>query len=165
MVEHEYTAGELSTAGTDIRSLRQKLLDESYTNPIVLHQVWVDDLYHVTVDGSDDKATVLTAMEDGTIPVLALTSYSVLVDGDGVDTGTTTISDSRGASADGKVVKVTIPQNAFCMIDADSYTLDSSGDAVITFGPLAGCTGEISISIGYESDEADPVMVIIRFGT
>lgn len=162
MTTHNYTYAELATAGTHPHNLYQKCLDHGYTNPVVIDLS--DGTVDVTIDEADDKPTVLSNLEAATIPTLSIDKTSLVITGDGVATDTLQVTDSRGAGASGKTVKLMLP-GAYIKVDADSATLDGSGQALFTFGPLSGCTGTLHLSVYYNNGEANSQPFTLRFGS
>lgn len=84
---------------------------------------------------------------------------------DDVTTGATVITDSRGAEASGKTVKVRIPAGGACAIDADSYVLDGLGQATINWQTTNQVSGEMEFEAYYANGEADPFKFIVKRGT
>jgi len=162
MATHNYTLSELDTAGPHQWILYQKCHAHGYTNPVVTDLG--DGTMDVTIDEADDKPTVLSNLEAATVPALSLDKNSLTIAPDGVATGTVTVTDSRGASASGKVVKLKIPPNAYVKVDVEEVTLNGSGQGVFTFGPLDGCLGESSLVFYYDTEEADAQTCILKFG-
>jgi len=163
MPTHNYTYAELATAGTHPTRLMQKCLEHGYTNPDAVDLS--DGTVDVTIDEGDAKATVLTNIEGATIPSLSVDTASQTIAGDGIATGTVTVSDSRGAAASGNTVKLLVPVGSYVPADADSFTLDGSGDATVTFGPCTGCIGILSLAFYYDSGETDSIPFTVRFGS
>jgi len=89
----------------------------------------------------------------------------LVVAADGEDTAAVTITDSRGAAAAGNTVKLRVPPNVGVAVDADAFALDGSGQAVATFGPSSVITGQMVMEFLYENKTADPITLIVRFGT
>jgi len=83
----------------------------------------------------------------------------------GVATGIVTVTDSRGADALGKTVRLRIPGNVKVQVNSDAFVLDGSGEAVAVFGPSSGISGEIDLEFYYVGGEADPASFKVRFGT
>jgi hypothetical protein len=79
--------------------------------------------------------------------------------------GTVVVSDSRGAAAKGKTVRIRIPPGGSAGIDGDSYTLNAAGQAALTFQGGTGFTGELTFEAYYASGEADSVIFTVRRGT
>jgi len=160
-----FTAAELATAGTDTWALTQKLKVAAYTGIVVEHRAWEDDNYHVTVDGSPVRATLLNDMETVVIPSLSVDVPETVVLGNGVATADVVVTDSRGAGASGTAIKLQIPDRAFVPVNGDAFTLDGSGQATLTFGPLTGCTGRIQMMLCYADRCGADVAFGVRFGT
>jgi hypothetical protein len=115
---------------------------------------------HITVDETVNNADMKTALEGETDPG-ALTHDGgdpVAVTGDGVDTTAVVVTDPRGASANGKTVKLRVPSGVTVPLDKVDLVLAGVGQATITFGPLFGCL-EVAMEFYYESGEATPVAV------
>ena len=84
---------------------------------------------------------------------------------DGVATGSVTATDSRGADAAGKVVRLVIPQGGSAGVNGDAFTLDANGQAVIGFLETTTYTASLEFKLYYENGEADPVTFKVRRGT
>lgn len=100
-----------------------------------------------------------------TIPTLSVDTVSQVLAADNVATGTVVITDSRGAGANGKVVKVKIPAGGGAAIDGDSYTLAGVGQATITFQATDQFTGGLTFKAYFANGEAAPVEFTVRRGT
>ena len=114
------------------------------------------------------QAALKTAVEDhdaSAIPALSVVAEDQVIAADDLATGTVTVSDSRGAAAEGKTVRIRIPLGGGGGIDGDSYVLDASGDAVVTFGATGAFTGEMTFEAYYENGEADSALFTVRRGT
>jgi hypothetical protein len=159
MVTHVYTAAEMSPH-MDIYDIIRRAMAHGYTGVTGAHKVDGDgDNYSLTIAEADDKTTVKTNLDAATVPTLSLTSYDVQVAGDGVASTTATLSDSRGAAASGKVVRLGV-SNTDHLSPSPSATLDGSGEAVITFGPSpsAGWVGSFEVAFFYITDEAAKIV-------
>lgn len=167
MATHNYTFTELEAGtapvGISTWELYQRCLAHGYTNPIVT--LGSGNSIDVTIDESDNKAVVLANLESAVIPTLSLDKSSVVVAGNGVATDTITVTDSRGAGATGKTLKLTVPPGAYLPVDADQLTLDGSGQATLNIGPCQGCVGEVLLNIYYDNGEADSATFTLRFGS
>lgn len=84
---------------------------------------------------------------------------------DNVATGTVTVTDSRGALANGKTVKLRIPPGGSGNVDVDSVTLAGVGQGTFTFQVTTTFTGELVFEAYYANDEADPITFKVRRGT
>jgi len=152
-----YSAAELGAAGTDLDGLAYKTTAAGYT----LVGGWAHrndangDLYYVSVTEVVDRAVFLAAIQaEPAMPTLDVTPTGVgQIAGDGVATGQLNVTDSRGAGAAGKVVLVEFPA-AVVMADADQLTLNGSGYATLTIGPMAGCSGPLAFRFYYANGEA-----------
>ena len=112
-----------------------------------------------------DLTTAAQNHDASAIPSLSVNTGALVVAADGVATGTITVTDSRTTGANGKTVKLRIPNNLSVKVDADSYTLDANGSAVLTFGPQDYPSGACCLELYYTSGEADEVKFSVRFGT
>ena len=124
-------------------------------------------LIHNSLDETE-RANLIAAAEAhdaSTIPSLSFDTPSQVIAADGVATGTVTVTDSRGASASGKAVRLRIPSGGSAGVDADSFVLDGSGQATATFQATTTYTGELTFMFFYDSGEADTVTFTVRRGT
>lgn len=150
----------------DFQVILKCLYSAGYTNPFMGNDI--DGTLHCHVDDVVDSATMKTAIEANYPPPGPLThdaANPLVIAGDGVATSVVTVSDPRGAAASGKTIKLLIPAGVLVKVDADSFVLDASGDATITFGPCAGCLGDTALSFYYSSNEIAPVTLNLRFGS
>lgn len=108
---------------------------------------------------------VAEAHDPAVFPALSVDTASTVVSPDGVATDTVTVTDSRGAAASGKTVRLKLPASVTVQVDSDAFVLDGAGQATATFGPSTAITGEIGLEFYYVSGEADPVSFKVRFGT
>jgi len=115
-----------------------------------------------SVSFADLKTALTTAS-----PSMSLDVSSITIVNDNVATGTVTLTDSRGASASGKVVDIS--WNGVFYADVNSLTLDGSGQGTITLGPCptTQCTGKggtlITFSSATESATIVPVVCTVKF--
>lgn len=135
---HIYDTSEMGSAmpDNDPNTARRKAILAGYTNPIVAVRDDANGLKtEVTVDEDGvDKATLLAQMQAETVPSFTMDASPPLeVVGDGVSTGSITLTDSRGAAAAGKTM--TLRVFGTVIVDAVSKVLDANGQAVFTFGP------------------------------
>ena len=118
---------------------------------------------------AEEQANLVTAAEahdPSTVPSLAVDGSDPRVyAADGVATGSVVITDSRGAAANGKTVKVRIPTGGGAAIDGDSYVLAGVGRAIVAFQTTTTFTGELEFEAYYANGEADPVKFTVRRGT
>ena len=164
MSTNSYAIGVLPS--DDFSVILKCLVAAGYTNALMGNDL--NGTLHCHVDEVVDSATMKTAIEANHPPPGALTHDAadpLVIAGDGVATSAVTVSDPRGAAASGKTVKLSIPPGVLVKVDADSFVLDASGDAVATFGPCTGCLGDTKLSFYYTSGEADPVALNLRFGS
>lgn len=131
----------------------------SYPGPVVIS--------HNTLTSGEQTnlATAATDHDASTIPSLAVDTASQVIDADGVATGTVTITDSRGNSANGKTIKIKLPPGSGADIDADSLVLAGMGQATANFQTTTTFTGELEFEAYYANGEADPVTFKVRRGT
>ena len=149
------------------------LVAASYTGPVVLQRIYNEAGDVTSIDiRVDESAVVWQTMKDDIAanhPPPGTLSHDaadpLVIAGDGVATSVVTITDPRGAAAIGKIVKLRIPPNAYVKVDADSFTLDGSGQQTATFGPVSGCTGDLALEFYYANGEVSPVSLTVRFGT
>jgi hypothetical protein len=120
------------------------------------------DIAEASISFEDLKTALTTAS-----PTMSLDVSSITIANDGVATGTVTVTDSRGASASGKVVN--LDWNGILYSDANSLTLNGSGQGTVTLGPCPSgeCTGKKGTVLTFSSDtEADfvlPVTCTVKF--
>lgn len=160
MSTHSYTEAELGGGPIDLNDYNYKTQAAGYT----LNPGWIfrndqnGALYYCTVDEVVDKATLLADTQaQGSMPSLSASPKSGTLTGDGVDTLDVTISDSRGAAAAGKVVTINLPPAIIPISPGHQLTLNGSGYATLTVGPVTGCSGPLPFQAFYENGEADPV--------
>jgi hypothetical protein len=134
MTTHNYTAVEMGPL-TDVQDIIRRAIAHGYTGIGARHTIDADgDNYTVIINEGDDKATTKANLDAATVPILSLSTYDLQVSGDGVATGNVTVSDSRGASAVGKIVSMRV-SNLSLLSPSPTVTLDAAGQAVVTFGP------------------------------
>lgn len=98
------------------------------------------------------------------IPTLSVNTPSQVIAANNSATGTVVITDSRGADANGKTVKIKILAGGGA-IDGDSYVLAGAGQATINFQATNFFTGELRFLAYYDSGETDPVGFTVRRGS
>ncbi len=166
MTTHECTVKELKDVGFEVDVILRKCMDHGYTNSAVL-PINHNSVFLITFDESDDKATTLTNLEAATDPLLSVSSSVVEIAGDGVATGSVTLSDSRGAGADGKTVLLEVASpGALPLSGGGSYVLDASGDATVNFGVSPAtdwCSGLITLRFTYATGEAAMCELTVRY--
>ena len=164
MSTNSYGVGVLPS--DDFSVILKCLIAVGYTNTSMGNDL--DGTLHCHVNEIVDSATMKTAIEAVYPPPGTLSHNAadpLVIAGDGVATALVTITDPRGASAEGKIVKLVIPEGVFIPVSGDSFTLDLAGEAVVTFGPLSGCLGDTPMTFYYENGEADAASFILRFGS
>jgi len=109
--------------------------------------------------------TAAQAHDASAVPSLSVNTSELLVAPDGVATGTVVVTDSRGASANGKTVRLKLPDNVAIMVDADAYVMAGAGQATLTFGPQSYPSGACCLELCYVNNEADAIKFNVRFGT
>ena len=147
--------------------IRKCLVGAGYTTPYMGQDL--DGTLHCHVDDVVSSAAMKTAIEaehppPGSLSHDAATS-PLVVAGDGVASSAVVVTDPRGAAAAGKTVKLRIPEGVFVPVDGDSVVLGAAGTGTFTFGPLSGCLGDVVLELYYESGEADPAPLTLRFGS
>jgi hypothetical protein len=147
---------------SDIEEIRRRAIVHGYTGVTVGHRIDVEgDLFYFTFDQTDNKDTVKSSLVAATIPTLSLDNDDLEVTGDGESDGVVTISDSRGAAAEGKLVHILLPPYLIQLSPSTTLTLDASGEATITFGPSPSAgtvSGKMSVGFKYATDEALPII-------
>lgn len=158
---HVYTFTELATAGYSLYSIQRRAKIAGYTNPVVANTyAGTERALEVTVDeNSVIKATLLSDIEGATEPTLSLDTSTLSVTADGVSSGTITVTDSRGASASGKVV--TLDVHHMMPVDTLTVTLNGSGQGTFTFGPTTLRCNSCELVFG--SDETEVVRATVAF--
>lgn len=160
MTIHNYTAAEMSPL-TDIQDIKRRAVVHGYTGvQISYRNDSAGENYSFTFDQADDKNTTKTNLSAAVVPTLSLSTADLMVTGDGVATGTVTVSDSRGAGASGKVINMMYPTSILQLSPTPTATLDGSGAAVITFGPSPSAgvvTGKVPVEFSYATDEGAPI--------
>lgn len=118
---------------------------------------------------SGQQTALVTAATDhdaSSVPSLSVDGVDPRVwAADDVATGSVTVSDSRGAGADGLGVRIRIPQGGNASIDSDSKTFDAAGDAVFDFGATTELTGELTFEAYDPLGVADSIFFKVRRGT
>lgn len=141
-----------------------------YTNVTVAWVAPFDEnphTYDITLDEADSKATIITNMEAATVPTLSVNTAALQVAGDNVATGSITVSDSRGASASGKTVVLTVVTHGGMVLGSGtSQVLDGSGDASFSFGPSPSTNWHccpMIVQFSYANNEAPAVTATVEF--
>jgi len=165
MSVNSYATGVLPS--DDANVTRKCLIAAGYTNPYM--GVDSDGKQHCHVDDTVASATMKTAIEaaHATVVAGALTHNSVdplIIPGDGVATSAVTITDPRGAAASGKTVKLRVPPGVYMPVSGETFVLDAAGQAVVTFGPLVGCLGDVPLEFYYANGEVDSMSFVLHFG-
>jgi hypothetical protein len=162
---HDYDVATELGGETDLIVLMGRVIsDGTYTIP----QVRTSDNVTITVTVDEDsvpKATLETILTTA-VPTLSLDKSSVTIANDGVATDTVTVTDSRGASASGLVVK--LRWNGINYADANSLTLNGSGQGTVTFGPCPSseCTSGDGLIVTFYSDADSfivPVSCVVKY--
>jgi hypothetical protein len=124
-------------------------------------------IYHnsLTAGEQTNLSTAATSHDASSIPSLSVNTASQVIAADNVDTGTVTVTDSRGAAAAGKTVRLRIPAGGSAGADADSFVLDGAGQATVTFQATTVLTGDLTFAFYYANGEADEVEFTVRRGT
>jgi hypothetical protein len=124
-------------------------------------------LYHNPLNSTQQTALELavTSHDPSLVPSLSVDTPSQVIAADGVATGTVTVTDSRGASASGKTVKLLFSLGGSAGANADSFVLDGSGQTTVTFQATSTFTGDLPFEFYYPNDEADRVRFTVRRGT
>jgi hypothetical protein len=136
MTTHTYTPEEMSPL-TDVSDIQRRIVVYGYTGISVMSRADADGAFSfVTVAEDDDKATVLANLKAVVVPTLSLDTYALEVDGDGVEVGTITVTDSRGSGGEGKTVIIHPPPTEIALTPL-ALVLNSSGQGTVTFGPSA----------------------------
>ncbi len=172
MPTHNCTTTDLSTFGfTPTTDNLKRLLElHGYSNvtvSLVAPSGSDPHTYDITLDEADSKATIITNMEAVTVPTLSVDTARLQVAGDNSATGSITVSDSRGASASGKTVVLTVRTHGGLVLGSGtSQVLYGSGDASFSFGPSPStnwhcCPMEVEFS--YANNEAVPVKATVEF--
>lgn len=159
---HNYTDAELAAA---IGEVYMRALDAGYTNPIV---DWDQEAGTTDVTVDEDgvvKATLLSDVLAATTPSLNVDTPNLVVVG--LTPGAITVSDSRGAAAVGKTVKLLLPSGCCTLPVNSSAILDAGGNGVFTFGPpsIASTSGEIQLRFDYDSGEALAAQATVQFSS
>ncbi len=164
MSTFNYSMAELP--GYSIGRYTAKAVAAGYTNvavgPSGAWQKPVRIAVSETVDRSVLRDNIVAALE----PALAAAPQTFTLVGDGVASQTVTVTDSRGAEAQGATLRVTA-LDAPIKVSPPSAVLDANGSAVFVVGPSLGA-GVLSGSQRLRFDLADgsarPVVVTMRFG-
>lgn len=124
-------------------------------------------VYHNALTGGQQAAlsTAVTNHDPTAAPKLSVDTAAQVIAADNVDTGTVTVTDSRGAAAAGKTVRLRIPSGGDAAVDADAFVLDAAGKATATFQVTTTFTGELTFEFYYANGEADPITFTVRRGT
>lgn len=122
---------------------------------------------HNSLDGTQQANLIAAAVahDASTVPSLSVDTAFQVIAADNLATGTVEVADSRGAGADGKTVKLRIPQGGSAGANADSFVLDATGKATATFQATTILTDELVFEFYYASGEADSAKFTIRRGT
>ena len=161
---HNFTAAELDT--NDVEELFYRLWAD-YTPSNI--PTWDEgtNTYDLTVDeNSIVKATMLTNVNAATPASLSLDSDDVSVIGDGVATGSIVVTDSRGAAANGKVVKIRIEHGGLIKLTGLPLTLAGVGQATLTIGESARaneCSSDYILGFYYADGSAKPTQATVRY--
>lgn len=125
-------------------------------------------IFHNSLNSANKNSLVQIALAHDPSAAAYLSvsaSSTIVVNANGVSTGVVTVTDSRGAAASGKTVRLRVIGSVSVQVDADAFVLDGAGQASMTFGPSTTITGEVGLEVYYESNEADPASFKVRFGT
>lgn len=110
-------------------------------------------------------ASAATSHDASSVPSLSVDTVAQVIAADNTATGTVTVTDSRGAAANGNTVKLLIPPGGSAAVDGDSFTLSGAGQATATFGATTTFTGVLPFEWYYSDGSVDPVSFTIRRGT
>jgi hypothetical protein len=119
----------------------------------------------LTVGQRTNLVAAAEAHDASSVPALSVDTPSQVIAANNSATGAVTVTDSRGAAAEGKTVRLRIPPGGAAGADGDSFVLDASGQATVTFQETTIFTGELDFEFYYASGEADPVWFKVRRGT
>jgi len=124
-------------------------------------------LRHNSLSSSDQTSlsNAATDHDPSAVPFLSVDVASQVIAADGSASGTVVVTDSRGAGAAGNTVKLRIPSGGSAGVDADTYTLDASGQATANFQATTTLTGELTFEFYYADGSADPATFKVRRGT
>jgi len=153
---HNYDIATELGGETDLMVLLHRVLaDGTYTGPSV-SGVDADTIMVTVAENSVPKATLETILTTAA-PTISLDKSTVTITPDGVDTDTITVTDSRGASASGKIVK--LRWNGLLYTDANSLTLNASGQGTVTLGPCPSgqCTSSFGVLVHFIHEDVNVV--------
>jgi len=119
------------------------------------------------VTTGDDPATFKANVEAAALPFLSVDVFDTPIAGDGVATGSVVVTDSRGAAANGKTVKLLIPDGNE-VVDKSEAVLAGVGQATFTFGPSPTTNWTTApnprcFRFCYENAEAELVEFCVRY--
>jgi len=135
-------------------------LPESYPGTLVVIHGRIDPALKSSIE-----ATV-AAHDPNSFPrLMADVASDVVVAPDGTATRNVVITDSRGSSAAGNTIRLRLKTNVSIPVNGDTFTLDGSGKATVVFGPSSSVTGNIGVELYYDDDQAEPVLLTVRFGS
>ena len=121
-------------------------LPPSYPGTVILH--------HNALTSGQQAAlsTAATDHDSSTVPSLSLDVSDLQVSGNGVATGTITVTDSRDAGAENVVLDVVPPPQPIAL-DKTSITLNASGQGTLAFGPSPASgyvSGKMPVGFRYQ---------------
>jgi len=125
-------------------------------------------LYHnaLTSSQQDALAQVVTNHDPTLVPSLSVDGDDVRVyAADNVTAGTVVVTDSRGAGASGKIVKLIIPMGGDGDVDVDHITLDVNGKGNFNFLETTRFTSVLVFKAYLDDNSGDPVVFTVRRGT
>ena len=164
MSVNSYPPGQLPS--DDLVHVLTCLNAAGFTNVTV--GVDLDGTLHCHVDeevSSESMQTQLEAahVEDGALSYDVLNPLSIL--GDGATSVVLTLTDPRGAAAEGKTAKLQMPKGVYVPVNGDQFVMDNAGEAEITFGPLLGCLQDVDLTFYYEDEAVDAISLVLSFGS